>query len=186
MRKFIPLLTFLFFMTILFGTIAVVAQQLQRANAYDPQIQIAEDAAIALNNEVSPQGLVGVKVDLQKSLAPFIIIYDKLGVPVAGNGFIGKEIPVIPFGVLNASKNKSYHTVTWQPQSDVRLASVTVKANNFYVVTGKSLRETEKRESQIMLVVAVGWIFSVAGILIATYFYVYRWLLFKEWLAENR
>lgn len=144
-----------------------------RSSANDVGIQTAQDATAALNNNASPQGLVAGHVDLQKSLAPFIIIYDKLGEAVAGNGYIGNEIPTIPFGVLNASKNTAYHAVTWQPQSAIRLASVSVKANDFYVVAGKSLKQVESHENQALLLVFIGWILC-CSVTVTVYWYLKR------------
>ena len=72
-------------LVVIFGTIYTVAHQAQRQDANYPQIQIAEDAAAALNRGVKPAALVSGKVDLGASLAPFTIIYDKSGRIVAGS-----------------------------------------------------------------------------------------------------
>src|SRR5207249_4377544 len=69
--------------TLIFGVIYAETRQSLRQSANDPQIQMAEDAAVQLSadinpNEVLPQG----RVDLSTSLSPFIIVYDEAGQPV--------------------------------------------------------------------------------------------------------
>ena len=152
--------------TIIFGTIYAVGQQMLRAGANDPQIQMAQDTATNLDSGISPQSLVGGKVDMGKSLATFTQIYDSNGALVTGNGFIGDSQPVVPTGVLTASNNVPYNLVTWQPQAGVRIASIEVKATNFYVLTGRNLQEVEKRENGIMLLSGLGWL-ATSGIFVA-------------------
>ena len=66
--------------TILSGLIFLSIQQNFRQNANDPQIQMAEDASVALDSGASPMDLVGpAKIDVGKSLAPFVIVYDVSG-----------------------------------------------------------------------------------------------------------
>lgn len=116
-------------LTIIFGTIYTVAQQNLRLSANDPQIQIAQDTANKLNQNIKPSASISGNIDLNSSLAPFVIIYDKSSKVVAGNGYLGTEIPTVPIGVLTNSLDKPYNFVTWQPMSDVRIASVEVAAN---------------------------------------------------------
>jgi hypothetical protein len=169
MKKLLPLLVVLAVVTIIFGTIEVTVQQSLRMGANDPQIQLAEDAASALNDGASPLSLVQSKVDINKSLAPFVIIYDKSGHVVSGNGYLNGRLPTIPIGALTSSRGQDYSFVTWQPQNDVRLASVSVAANNYYVMSGRSLKEVEKREQQTMRLVAFGYALSVFVILAGSY-----------------
>ncbi len=65
------------------ATIYWAVQQNYRQTANDPQIQMAEDAS----NSLSSSGKVGdfnteIKIDISKSLAPFVIIYDVKGNPI--------------------------------------------------------------------------------------------------------
>lgn len=145
-----------------------LGQQIQRQNANDPQVQIAQDAASRLNSGATPASLTDLQVDMTRSLAPFIIIYDKHGAVVTGTGYLNSKIPVVPFGVLQSSNAQPYHSITWQPASDVRIASVTVAAKDYYVLSGRSLKEVENRESQLMLIAGLGWVLSL-GVVAATY-----------------
>lgn len=164
-KKYLNLLGVFGLLTIIFATIYVQGLQSLRLSADDPQIQMAEDTVSKLNNNSSPGSLLGSKVDIANSLAPFIIIYDKNGKVVAGNGYIDNSIPVVPIGVLNSATPGRDNKVSWQPQSNIRIASVTSAAANYYVLSGRSLKEVEVREDRILDLTAAGY---VASILLAT------------------
>lgn len=168
MKRFLPWLAAFGLLIVAFGTIFVAIQQSQRSDANYPQVQIAEDAIRGLNEGELPAVVVGSKVDMAKSLAPFLIIYDKSGKVVLGSGEINGKVPQIPKGVLKASDGKEYHAVTWQPQGDTRIASVTVAGKNYYAVSGRNLREVEKNENQTMQIVLLGAL--SAGLLIVVLF----------------
>lgn len=171
MKKHLPLLYLLTALTVIFGTIYATSQQLLRMNANDPQIQIAEDTAQALNKGADPQNVAQGKIDIAKSLANFLIIYDKSGHVVAGNGYLNDHRAIIPLGVLKAAHNQDYNAVTWQPQKDVRIASVSTVANGYYVLSGRSLKEVESREQQVMQLVFLGWIACVTVLVLGPYIY---------------
>jgi len=127
-----------------FGVIVVTAQ---RMSANDLSIQFAEDAAASLNNGDSPASLSKNRIGFEHSLAPFIVIYDKQGDPIAGTGYLNGVLPAAPLGILTAAQGHGYHAVTWQPQADTRVAAVTVSARNYYVLGGQSLKEVELQEN---------------------------------------
>lgn len=146
MKQTTPWITAALILVVLFGTIYAVVQQSQRLDANEPQIQLAEDVASSLNGGTQPSLLVNGAVNMRQSSAPFIIIYTRSGIVAAGSGFLDGKIPIIPIGVLRAANNKPYHFVTWQPANDVRIAAVSVSANNYYVLSGRLLTEVEKDE----------------------------------------
>lgn len=153
--------TLFIMLALFFGTVYGVAQQSLRGSANDPQIQIAQDAAYALDRDATPASLITQKVDANVSLAPFTTIYDLNGGVVANNSYIGLQpTPAIPYGVLQHAAN-AYNAVTWQPQPGVRLAAVAVKSRNYYVVSARSLKETNKRIDAMSIVVAIGWVLSM-------------------------
>ena len=154
------LLTLLSVITVLFGTIYAVGQQTLRQSANDPQISQAEDIAAQLGTGAAPTGLVQGSVNIASSLSPFVIIYDVYGRPVAGSGYLDGKLPVIPKGVLTAAKNRHYHAVTWQPSANVRIAAVSVAANSYYVVGGRSLQEIEVRERLVLELAVLGWMLA--------------------------
>ena len=162
MKKLIPWLGATVILIIIFGTMYGAVQQSLRRAANDPQIQIAEDTASSLNQGVKPTALTPGKVNLNTSLAPFVIIYDKSGHAISGSGYLNEQVPTIPYGVLRASDNKKYHFVTWQPQSSVRIATVTVAADKYYVLSGRSLKEIEINENQTFQIAFFGGIVALA------------------------
>lgn len=161
---------------VVFGTVYGVTQQAQRNDANDPQIQLAEDAATALNQGISPASLAQGHVDMGSSLASFTIIYSMQGTVISGSGYLGTSVPTIPQGVLNAADNQPFNAVTWQPQSGVRIAAVAVKADHYYVVSGRSLSEVEKRESTTMQLCVTGLLLSLL-IVACAFTYVQRRLV---------
>ena len=53
--------------------------------------------------------------------------------------------------------------MTWQPQSGVRVAQVSVPWSGGTVLAGRSLREVERRIDQLLLLVAAAWVAGLAG-----------------------
>jgi hypothetical protein len=144
--------------TVLFGTVYVTGQQILRLSANEPQTYQAQLVANQLNHGATPESLTQPKFSVDSgSLAPFIIIYNHDGKVVASQVTVRGSAPVIPIGVLHNSDNSTYHAVTWQPTSDVRLASITVRAKNYYVVAARSLVDVEHRTDMLGLLVAFGW-----------------------------
>lgn len=168
MKKLLPWFTALVIISITFGTIYAVTQQAQRREANYPQVQIAQDAAAGLNLGKTPENITsGDMVDPSKSLAPFVIIYDKSGKVVDRTVDLNGQAPEVPLGVLTAAIGKPYNAVTWQPRSDVRIAAVTIAANDYYVLSGRSLDEVEKNENKTFSLALLGFAASLAVLVIA-------------------
>jgi hypothetical protein len=167
MKPKIFLVTATAILTITFGSIYVIGQQTIRLSANMPQIQIAQDAVRALNNGTKPENVIpaGQKVDLANSSSGFVIIYDLSGKVVAGTGQLNDTIPVIPYGVLQNTKASDYHAVTWQPQNNVRIASIEAKANDYYVLAGRTLTQPEKLVTTIGRLTLLGYVTSLVVLL---------------------
>jgi hypothetical protein len=161
MNRLLPWIAVLIMITAAFGTIYAVTQQAQRNDANSPQIQMSQDVATKLDDNANPTVLMTSQVDINKSMAPFTVIYDKNGKPVAGSGFSNQKLPQIDKGVLESSQGKDYNAVTWKPSGDTRIAAVVVEANKYYVLSGRSLKEVEKNESTTLLISAIGWFVTV-------------------------
>ncbi len=144
-------------------------QQVLRQDANDPQIQMAEDAAVALNNGASPASVAAAThVDIGRSLAPFLLFYDANGKPAAGSGLLDGSLPDYPLGALQAAHASGENRVTWQPRPGVRIASVAVPYDGGYVVAGRSLREVERREAQMRTLAFIAWVVTLlASLLVA-------------------
>jgi hypothetical protein len=157
--------------TAMSGLVYLVAQQMLRMGANDPQIYMAEDAAAALNKGGSSEAVVPKQqVEISTSLAPFLVLYDASGKPVSGSGMLDGNLPDYPIGALEAAKHSGENRVTWQPRDGVRIASVAVPSKDGYVVAGRSLREVENRVSQIGTLVALAWLVTLAAAFVAVAF----------------
>jgi hypothetical protein len=161
MKRMIPWFGVAIILVIIFGTIYGAVQQAQRDDADYPQIQIAEDAALKLDQNAIPASLVQGTVDMNTQLDPFTLIYSRSGKVVAGSGYLNGTLPTVPVGILTDSNGAAYYRVTWQPQSDIRIAAVVVKANNYYVLSGRSLKVVETDENQTFHIATLGGILSL-------------------------
>ena len=167
MKKLVPWASAILVLIIIFGTIYGVMQQAQRSGANMPQIQLAEDTAVAINKGAHPSSVLTASVVMDSSLAPFIIVYDKSGKVVDGSGLLDGAIPTIPQGALTAADGQAYNAVTWQPKSGVRIAAVAVKADNYYVVSGRSLTEVEKNETKALQLTLTGGVIAFFVVLLS-------------------
>lgn len=155
--------------TVLSGLISVSIRQSIRQAANDPQIEIAEDTAAALTAGIRPQSIIPAgKINIAKSLATFLIIYNESGYPLVSSGELDNQIPVPPAEVFKHAAN-SQNRITWQPKSGLKIAAVIepFKGNpSGFVLAGRSLAEIEKREEQIFRMVFWGWLFTSLGTLV--------------------
>lgn len=150
------------FCALAYGTV----QQALRQGLNDPQIQMAEDTAYALNNGAAIDAVVSAeKIEMSRSLAPFIVIYDNDGKPLASSGLLNGQMPDYPKGALDSSKQSGENRVTWQPNSTVRVASVVIPYHNGFVMAGRNMREVENREMQTEQFAGLTWALA----LIATF-----------------
>lgn len=168
--------------TALCGLVYLVEQQSLRINANDPQIQMAEDAAAALTKGASVESILpSGQVNIASSLAPFVIIFDDSGKPVASSALLHDQIPSYPTGVFDYVRKNGEDRVTWQPEPGVRIASVVVAYSgtlNGFVMAGRSLRETEKRVDLVGSYVLFAWILTMLTSLIVV-------VLIENFLSEK-
>jgi len=148
------------------ATIAVMfvyaaVQQTYRSGANDPQVQLAGDAAAALSAGAPvPAVVASDPVDMGSSLAPFLIVYDSTDRAIAGSGRLNGALPAPPSGVLALARKGGWHSVTWQPSRNVRIAAVLRRADDAsgrVVLAGRSMREVEERESRLLLMSVLVW-----------------------------
>ena len=154
-------------------------QQLNRTLMNSPQIQIVEDAALSLSSGSQPKDVVpqGVMIDLSKSSAPFIAIYDRDGNPIETDAVLDGMPPKPPVGVFTSALALGENRVTWQPQGSVRIALVVALVPNstgLYVASGRSMREGESWIDQLTSFFAGGILALLAVTLALELFGAYR------------
>jgi hypothetical protein len=158
--------------TLLTALVYAVVQQDLRLTANDPQIRRAEDAATALASGQSPQAVAGgAPVDMARSLAPYLIVFDDSGHPLASSGTLDGQIPTPPAGVFQYVATHGEERLTWQPRPDVRVAAVVVRytgAVSGYVLAGRSLREVERREDQMLTLATLAWTATIGATFVAS------------------
>ena len=164
-------------LTGVFAFIYLTVQQDMRMGLNDPQIQMAEDAASALASNQPVDSLLPAnapKVDMAKSLAPFLIVYDASGSTVASGAVLNGQAPVPPAGVFDDARLHNEDRVSWQPAPDVRSAAVIVAVNGGqggFVLAGRGMREVENRESNLTHLAAIGWLASLVVTLVIVAFF---------------
>lgn len=155
--------------TLAAGLVFVTTQQVLRLGANDPQLQIAEDAAAALDAGATPAAVVGAaKVDVAASLAPFVVVFDAAGHVLATDGALDGAAPAPPSGVLASAAKGTPNMVTWQPRPGVRVASVTVRWKGGTVFAGRSLREVERRVDLVLALCGGAWAATMVALLLAS------------------
>lgn len=162
--------------TALCGLVYVVGQQNLRQAANDPQIQISEDLAGQLGQKKlpSPQTSLDI-IDISKSLAPFVIVYDDRGQAIGSTARLNGKAPTLPKGVLEYTKAHKQDRITWEPQKGIRHAIVVTRVENGikgYVLAGRSLREVETRSDLLLKQVSIVWIVILVTSLVAVILFV--------------
>ncbi len=157
--------------TVLSGGTYLTVQQTYRQSANDPQIQLAEDTASAISAGAAPQALIpSRKIDMTKTLAPFGIAYDDTGKVIISSVSLDGKDPVLPPGIFSTVKAHDESRFTWEPQKGIRIAAVVKKYNKGYILAGRSMREIEKRENQLLMQTALVW--GVAMIISLAFLFV--------------
>jgi hypothetical protein len=163
--------------TVIFLFIYASVQQSYRTAANDPQMQLASEIKQRLENGQSIQNFFpNDSVDLSKSFNVFAMLLDNQCHVMRSSGFLHGENPILPKGVFDFVKTNGEDRVTWQPQPNVRMAMVIMKINADsinYVAVGRSLKEVEVRESDLLFMTFVGWIICIAVISINAVIYFF-------------
>jgi hypothetical protein len=151
------------------GLVYLTSQQMLRMGANEPQVQIAQDWASMLAQGASPDSVASApKVEIATSLSSFVAVYDETGKLVATSGLLRGAPPSLPGGVFEYARNNAEDRVTWQPEPGVRLAAVVDHYGGSkpgFVVAARSLRESERRDSQMLQISALAWLATLGAAL---------------------
>jgi hypothetical protein len=151
--------------TIIFGTIYVVSQQLDRLSANDDPLRLASQVAAELREGQSTTIDAQPHVDLARSLALFVVVENAQGTATAGSGFLKNQLVSLPTGVLSDAGRTGRDDVTWQPESGLRFATVTLRVGDQFVSAGQSLAPSEDRDTTFQELVGFGWLAAMLVIL---------------------
>jgi hypothetical protein len=159
-----------------------IPQQVLRQGLNDPQIQMATDLAARLDQVGVLDGLrqgalinSGGVVDMDRSLAPFLIVYNDQGQPLGSNAQLNGQTPAPPAGVFDHVRQHGEERVSWQPvpgrEHGVRIAAVIERVNGpqpGFVLAGRNMREVEAREAQVGQLALLTWMGMMGVIVVGT------------------
>jgi hypothetical protein len=166
--------------TILALALYAIPQQVLRQGLNDPQIEIATNLATVLDQYGVNDGLIqgalpsfglGGRVEMARSLSPFVIVYNDAGQPLGWSGLLDGKPPVPSAGVFNYVRAHGEDRITWQPRHDVRIAAVVERvagAQPGFVLAGRNMREVQSRIGQVSQMASLAWICMLALILFGT------------------
>jgi hypothetical protein len=150
-------------------------QQAHRSGANDPQLQLARDIEAKIRyDKPFDQLLPNDSIDISQSLGNFVTFYNARGVAVQSTGMLDNKLPQLPPGVFDFTRNYKEDVFTWQPREGVRIATVLEATPNGFVAVGRSLREVEVRENNLVDMIIIAWIASLT--VIALHLLVQTWL----------
>ena len=166
--KIILNLAVILVITILFGVIYIGIQQVFRTSANDPQIELTREVATRLQQGKPVDSFFSTDtIDIEHSDMPFLEVADALGNPIRSTGLLKGKMPQLPSGVIEYVMKNGEDGVTWQPYRNVRMAMIIQKisSSSQCVIAGRSLTETENRVSGLSKMLGIGWIISIAIVL---------------------
>lgn len=165
MKKYLKPIAAFALITILFGTLYVLVLQQNRLQANDNPMNIATEAAAVLAGGVTiPENQIS-RLNVLTTTNPFYMIYDQKGKPIAGSGYIDGKLAELPTGVIQHAEAGKPHAVTWAPVKDKKFATVTVKGSKFYVTSGQSLANVERRADTLRKWWALGYVLTLLTLL---------------------
>lgn len=154
--------------TILAGLLGAAVQHTIRSGANAPQVQLAEDAASRLDAGAALQAVVPAEpVDMARSLAPYLIVFDGRGRVVASSVTLNGQQPNFPVSVFASVRRMRQDRITWQPAPGVRSAVVMAPYRAGFVLAGRSLRLAEEQVDSVGLLIILGWLVTLVATAVA-------------------
>jgi hypothetical protein len=148
----------------------VVSQQMIRTATDDSSIMIAHSVAdmIAQNGSyMIPDEYRDLEID--RSVSPFVIVFDNNYEIRATTGYMDRRTPVPPLTVFDHARDEGEYRFSWEPAPDVRIAAIVARFDgdsSGFVLAGKSLREAEARIDDSATIFMVGWAALTAALLV--------------------
>jgi hypothetical protein len=153
-----------------------IPQHVLRSGANDPQIALAGDLAVRLEQGIAPaEAVPTATVDISRSLTPFVIAYDDQGRPLASQAVLNGQTPAPPSGVFDYVRLHGEDRLSWQPvrgaEHGVRIAAVVQRVNGAhpgFVLAGRNMREVESRIDDVQQMAGLTWVGMLGVILMGT------------------
>jgi len=156
----------------------VIPLNMLRSGLNDPQNQMAGDLARLL----AKKGMIPIassapeeRIDMAQSLAPFVIVYDDQGHPIASQAVLNGTIPSLPAGVFDYVRQHGEERVSWQPvrgrENGVRIAAIVRRVDGAqpgFVLAGRNMREVEARIGNVQTLAGLTWLGMLGLIALGT------------------
>jgi hypothetical protein len=150
--RLVPWIVGAFVLSALIAGMYLAAHNIERSGADDAGQRLASQVASSQDPSVDAP-----RVDLAESLAPFFVIYDTAGNPVAGSGYLDGALASVPKGVITTAAAQGSDRVSWQPRAGLRFAVIAIADGDRVVLAGQSLKPSEDRIAQLGLLLLLGW-----------------------------
>lgn len=153
--------------TIVLAAAYAMVQQSTRLAANDMPATTAELIKRDLESGANPAEVVPpVKTKLGSDSSVFAVITDESQHVVASSAELSGQTPLPPKNVFEQVKKEGSDTFTWQPNSNIRMATVVVPYNSDqqkgFVITGQSLEPVEERVKTYTVLALAAWVAMVA------------------------
>lgn len=145
----------------------IIIQQDLRQGANDTQAEIAGNVELALADGTPFKYFSSANpVRIGKSLTPYVILYDRNGVPLTGNGSLNGNFPVPPKEIFDYLLVHGEDRFTWEPMPGVREAVVARFHDGkdpVFIIVGRSLAEVEQHITELTRISVVFWAMTMLG-----------------------
>lgn len=144
-----------------------MVQQSTRLSADDLPLATAQTVKSQLDNGANPQDVIPARtINVKNDNNVFVIIADSSRHVIASSASLDGQTPLPPSGTFEYASAHGTDRFTWQPQSEVRLATRVVpygqKPDSGFVITGQSLKPFEDRIDVYTELALAAWLATLA------------------------
>lgn len=173
-KVFLMWIPFVLILSFFSFVVYIVVGQSVRSAANDTQAEVIEHVLreVYADPHLDLTRLLGPVIDIKENLAPFVIVFNNGGVPVASSAVLNGGTPVPPAGVFKYLLKHDDHRFTWQPEKGVRIAVVMRKLEGEpygFILAGRSLREVERRKGEMGFLVVLSFVVGLGATFIYSY-----------------
>lgn len=153
--------------TILLITAYTLAQQSTRLAANDLPLSTAQTIKHGLASGAQPSDVIpAIKTDLRTDSTVFVTITDGSEHILASSATLDGQPSLPPAGTFAFAKDHGSDHFTWQPKTNVRLATFILRygtaPNDGFIITGQSLTQVEDRIGTYGWLALAAWLAVLA------------------------